>query len=197
LLSRRREFVHEAFSHKDIVRRPDAAPEGGRNGRFYPRVFDVHVRKIIREIDCTFGRVGVEAVFEGRRQISRNNRGAREAMIPGNRFSLLIETGRDPVEPIGSVHVVLDIFLAGPYDFHRTVHMHGDLNSPSDAINFEPATKTAAEQVVMHHDLVQRETCGFCRRGLRSRDGLIANPDLAPVATDMNCAVHRLHGRVR
>ena len=142
-------------------------------------IFDVHVRKIIREIDRAFGRVGVEAVFEGRRQISRNNRGAREAMIPGNRLSLLIETGRDPVEPIGSVHVVLDIFLAGPYDLHRTVHMHGDLNSASDAINFEPATKTAAEQVVMHHDLVQRETCGFCRRGLRSRDGLIANPDFA------------------
>src|SRR5450755_1814072 len=31
LLCRRREFVHEAFGHKDIVRRPDAAPEAGRN----------------------------------------------------------------------------------------------------------------------------------------------------------------------
>ena len=36
----------------------------------------------------------------------------------------VIETGRHPVEEIGPVHVVLDIFLAGPDDLHRTVDLH-------------------------------------------------------------------------
>ena len=86
-------------------------------------ILDVHVRKGIDEIDRAFGRVGVETVVEGRRQPSRDDRGAREAMVPGDRHALLIETGRDPVEPIGPVHVVLDVFLAGPDDFHRAVDM--------------------------------------------------------------------------
>ena len=44
---------------------------------------------------------------------------------------------------------MLDVFLAGPDDLHRTVHMHGDLNCARDAVNFEPTTKAAADQVVV------------------------------------------------
>jgi hypothetical protein len=33
LLRRYRQLVDEAFGHEDVVRGPDAAPEGGRNAR--------------------------------------------------------------------------------------------------------------------------------------------------------------------
>jgi hypothetical protein len=32
-------------------------------------------------------------------------------MVPGNRHPVSVETGRHSVEPIRSVHVVLDVFL--------------------------------------------------------------------------------------
>src|SRR5262249_51972413 len=45
LLRRRRQLVDEAFGHKHIVRRPDAAPERDRNARrLDPHILDMHVR---------------------------------------------------------------------------------------------------------------------------------------------------------
>ena len=80
LLRRRRQLVHEAFGHEDVVRRPDAAPEGGRNARrLHPHIFDVQVREGIDEIDRALGGVGVETVVEPRRQPSRDDRGARRS----------------------------------------------------------------------------------------------------------------------
>ena len=118
-------------------------------------------------------------------------------MVPGDRHSLCIETGGHPVEEIGPIHVVLDIFLAGPNDLHGTLDLHGDLDGASDAIDLEPATEATADQVVVDHDLVQRQAGGLCRRGLGARDGLVADPDFAAVLADMDRAVHRLQRRVR
>src|ERR1700681_829399 len=118
-------------------------------------------------------------------------------MVPGNRPSLVIETGGYPVEETGPIHVVLDIFLAGPDDLHRPLYLHGDLHSAGDAVNLEPATEAAADQVIVNDDLVQRQSGGFCGSGLGSREGLVADPDFAAVLADMYGAVHRLHRRVR
>ena len=56
LLRRGRQLVDEAFGHKDIVRRPDAAPEGGRNaGGLDPQILDAQVREGIGQIDRAVG----------------------------------------------------------------------------------------------------------------------------------------------
>src|SRR6202171_1078113 len=115
-------------------------------------------------------------------------------MVPSDRHSLVIETSGYPVEETGPVHVVLDIFLASPHDLHRTLHLHGDLNRAGDAVDLEPATEAAADQVIVNHDLVQRQSRGFCRSGLGSREDLVTDPDFAAVFADMNGAVHRFHG---
>ena len=117
-------------------------------------------------------------------------------MAPGDRHSLRVETGGHPVVEIGPVHVVLGVFLAGPHHLHRTVNLHGDLNRAGDAVDLEPAAKPAADQMIVDHDLVQGQARGFCRRLLRSRDDLGADPDFAAVLADMNRAVHRLHRSV-
>ncbi len=198
LLRCRRQFVHEAFGHEHIVRRPDAAPERGRNaGRFDPQILDVHVRKGIGQIDRAIGGVGVEAVVERRREPSREDRGAGEAMVPGDRLSLLIETGRHPVEEIRPVHVVLDVFLARPHDLHGTIDLLRDLHGANDAIDLQPPAKAAADQMVVDHHLVQRQAGSLRCHRLSSRDDLIADPDFAAVLADMHRAVHRLHRRVR
>jgi len=92
---------------------------------------------------------------------------------------------------------VLDILFTGPNDLHRTLHLHGDLDSARDAVDLEPATEAATDQMIVDDDLVQRQSRGLCGGGLRSREGLAANPDFAAVLADVNRAVHRLHGRVR
>ena len=66
--------------------------------------------------------------------------------------------------------------------------------TPSD---LQPPAKAAADQMIVDHDLVQRQTGGLRRRCLCACDGLGADPDFAAVLADMNRAVHRLHRRVR
>jgi hypothetical protein len=156
----------------------------------------MHVREGIDQIDRALGRVGVETIVEERRGPSRDNRGAREAMVPGNRLSLFVEAGRNSVEPIGPVHVVLDVFLAPPDNLDRAVDMLRDLDGANYTIDLESAAKPAADQMIVDHDPVQRQAGGLRCRRPGSRDGLGADPDFAAVLADMDRAVHRLHCRV-
>src|ERR1700676_3066347 len=128
---------------------------------------------------------------------SRQDRGAREAMVPGDRLSLLIETGGYAVEEIGSVHVVPDVFLAGPHDLDGAVDMLRDLDGAPDTVNLQPPAKATADEMIVDHHLVQRQGGDFRRRRLGARDGLVADPDFAAVLADMDRAVHRLHCGVR
>jgi hypothetical protein len=105
----------------------------------------MQVREGIDQIDRAFGGVGVETILEERRGPSRDDRGAREAMVPGDRHPFPIETGRHPVEPIRPVHVVLDVFLPRPDDLDRAVDMLRDLDRTNDAIAFQPPSEAAAD----------------------------------------------------
>jgi hypothetical protein len=70
-------------------------------------------------------------------------------MVPGDRLTLIVEAGGQPVEPIGPVHVVLDIFLACPHDLDRTVDVLGDLDGANDAVDLQPPAKPAADQMIV------------------------------------------------
>ena len=91
---------------------------------------------------------------------------------------------------------MLDIFLAGPDDFYGTVDVLRDLDGANDAIDFQPPAKAAADQMIMDHDLFQRQSGGLRSRCLGSRDDLGADPDLAALLAEMDRAVHRFHRRM-
>src|SRR5262249_9146619 len=94
LLRRYRQLVDEAFGHEDVVRGPDAAPEGGRNARrLHLHILDVQVRKSIDQIDRALGGVGIETIPKEGRRPSREDRGTREAMVPGDWHPVRVETG--------------------------------------------------------------------------------------------------------
>src|ERR1700738_5242031 len=114
-------------------------------------------------------------------------------MVPGDGHALFIKAGRYPVEKTGPVHVVLDIFLAGPDDLDRTLDVLGDLDRANDAIDLQATTEAAADQMIVDYALVQRQARGLRRRRLGSSEDLVAEPDFAAVLTDMNGTVHRLH----
>jgi hypothetical protein len=65
-------------------------------------------------------------------------------MVPGDRHPFLIETGRYPVEEVGPIHVVLDIFLAGPDDLDGAFDVLGDLDRANNTIDLQPPAKAAA-----------------------------------------------------
>ena len=77
-------------------------------------------------------------------------------MIPGDRHPVRIETGGYPVQPERPVHVVLDVFLAGPDDFDRAVDMLGDFDRARDAIDLQAPTESTPDQMIVHDDFVQR-----------------------------------------
>ena len=102
-------------------------------------------------------------------------------MAPGNRLAVRVEPGLHAVVVIRPVHVVLDVLLAGPDDLHRPVDLLGDLHRLRDEVHLEPAAEAAAEEVVVHHDLLQRQAGDLRGDGLRPADDLRADPDVAAV----------------
>src|SRR5262245_49399881 len=150
LLCGGRQLVHEALDDEDIVGGPDAAPEGCWNPwRLHPHIVDVHAWQGISEVDCAFGRVRVETILEKRWCPSGDDGGACEAMVPGDRHTLVIETGGHPVEPIRAVHVVLDVFLARPHDLDRALDMLCDLNRARDTVDVQSPSEAAADQMIV------------------------------------------------
>ena len=87
-------------------------------------------------------------------------------MGPGNRHPFFVETGGQPVEPVRPVHVVLDIFLAGPYDLHGTIDVLRDLHRANDAVLFQPPAESAADQMIVDHDLLERQARDLRGSGL-------------------------------
>src|SRR4030095_15656974 len=112
-----------------------------------------------------------------------------EPVAPSDRPALVVKPGRNPVEPVGPVHVVLDVLFAGPDHLHRTVHLLCDLDRANDAVGIEPAAEAAANQMVVDHTLLDRQAGGFRGSGLGTRQRLAADPDFATVLLKMNGAV--------
>ena len=81
--------------------------------------------------------------------------------------------------------------LTGPSTCLRDAHGLGHV------VDLEPATEAAAEQMVVDHDLLQREAGDLGRGRLRAAQHLRAGPHLAAVLPHVDRAVHRLHRGVR
>ena len=118
-------------------------------------------------------------------------------MMPRDQPILFVEASREPIVVIGPIDVVLDVFFSAPHDLHRSVDLLGDRYGLSDAVNVQPPTEAAPDQMIVHLDLVGRVPGHLRRRGLSPADNLNSHPDLAAVLGHVNCAVHWLHGGMR
>jgi hypothetical protein len=168
-----------------------------QNAVFHPHIFDVEVRQIVDEMNGPLGGVGIKAIAEPRRQPPCDNRGTGKAIVPGDRHAFIIETGRDPIKEHGPIHVVLDVLLGRPHNLDRTVDVLCDLDSAINTIGLEPAPEAAADQMIVHDDLLHRKARSLRGEGLGSCERLVANPDLATVVAHIDGAVHRFHRGMR
>ncbi len=65
-------------------------------------------------------------------------------MRPENRLAGRVRSGRQPIEIIRPIHVVLDVFLAAPDHLHRGIDVLGDLDGQHRAIGLQPSSEAAA-----------------------------------------------------
>ena len=82
-------------------------------------------------------------------------------MHPGNRIAGRIKSGRQPVEIVRPIHIVLDVFLAAPDHLHRTIDVLGDLDSQHRAIGLQPSAEATANQMIVNLDCILRQTGEF------------------------------------
>ncbi len=117
-------------------------------------------------------------------------------MRPCNRLAGRVKSGRQPIEIVRPIHIVLDIFLAAPDHLHRAIDVLGDLDGQHRAIGLQPSAEATANQMIVNFDCVlwQAGECGHQR--LRDRRRLRPDPDIAAILPQVDCAVHRLHRRM-
>src|SRR5262245_4696941 len=114
----------------------------------------MEVRNRVGQIDRALGAVRVEPVLERGREPACDNGRSGKAIRPGDRRSLVVEPGGDPVEPVRTVHVVLDVFLARPHDLHGTIDVLADLRRPNGDVLLEASPEPATDEMVVNHDLL-------------------------------------------
>ena len=96
------------------------------------------------------------------------------------------------------IDVVLDVLFARPNDLDRAVDFLRDAHGFFDHVRLEAPAEAAADEVVVHDDLVERQAGELsppptCTRAHHLR----ADPDFARVWLHVHGAVHRFHRRVR
>ena len=138
-----------------------------------------------------------EGLWEQLAGHARHDGGTGDAVGPGDRHSLRVQAGGDPVVIVRPIHIVLDIFLAGPHHLHGAGDLLRDLDRPDDEIHLEPPAEAAAQEVVVHLHSLFRQAGQLRSRSLGEGGHLRAHPDIAAIGAHVDRAVHRLHGRMR
>jgi hypothetical protein len=72
---------------------------------------------------------------------------------------------------------MLDVLLAAPDDFHRSIHLLCNLDGEDAAVDIQPSAEAAAEQMIVDLDCILREAGELSNRGLGQ--GQLADERLA------------------
>ena len=129
----------------------------------------------MRQIVQRGHRLGIDAVGGCERPLERHagerleNRGRRDARVPGDRFPRAVQPRLHADEARRPVEVVLRVFLAGPEHFHRRAfHDLRDRDALAHEILRSAAPPEAAAQLhAVHFDVLERDARGRRRHGER------------------------------
>src|SRR5258708_10939476 len=106
-------------------------------------------------------------------------------MVPTDDLPIA-QTSRETVVINRAIDIMLNVFLAGPYDFERPIDLLGDTHRLFDGVDLKPATEAAAQQMIMKNDFVQRQPGELGSSCLAAGLHLDANPDLAGIGFHMH-----------
>ncbi len=190
--------IHEGFDDEDVVGGAHAAPEGRRDpGRLDTDIVDMDIRKCVRRLCGCFDGIEIQAIGEQGRQVASDDRRAGYAVSPRYGVPLGIESRRQPVEIVGTVHIVLDVFLPSPHHLDRPVDVLRYAGREDGAVSVEAPPEPAAHEVIVNLDGLAGQPRQLGYQLLRKSGCLRSHPDVAALFANMNRAVHRLHGRMR
>src|SRR3954452_9933646 len=102
-------------------------------------------------------------------------------MRPGYRLAGRIKSGRQPIEVVRLIHIMLDVFLAAPDHLHRAIDVLGDLDGQYRAIGLQPSAEPTANQMIVNLDRIYWQTGEFGHLRLRDRGRLCADPNVATI----------------
>src|ERR1700754_5077077 len=106
-------------------------------------------------------------------------------MRPGNRLAGRIKSGRQPIEIVRPIHIVLDVFLAAIDHLHWTIDVLGDLDGEDRAIGFQSSAEAPANQMIVNFDRILWQAGEFSYLRLRDRRRLCSDPDVATILPQM------------
>src|SRR5581483_319357 len=95
----------------------------------------------------------VHTILQRLARIQRGDSRPRDGMAPGQRLTVSIQSGRNPVHVEWPVHVVLNILLARPNHLHRPIDMARDTRRNHDAIDLQPTPEAATNELIVEFDL--------------------------------------------
>src|SRR3989475_10325944 len=190
--------LHDALPiYEDVVGGSNAPPKGRVEHRLLmPDVLDLNRRDVVEDVHRAVHPVGIDPVLECGRRVTRDDRRAHDPVGPRDRSAAGIQPGGHAVVIVGTIKFVLHILFARPHPFHRALHVLPDAHGLGHIVVLEPPTESPAQQVVVHHHLLERQARHPGGGRLCPGERLRAGPDLAAVPPHVDSAVHRLHGGV-
>ena len=181
-----RQLVHEALDHPAVLRRPHAAPRRDGNAGVLDHPLQTEMGHRIDQL------------IRPAREQERSALGAHQAMAPRHRRPARVEPAAQHVIGGGTIQRVLNVVFPRPHDLDRAVDVLRQLHRLGRIVHGPAAPAEAAAQIRhVNGDRLGREARQLRRRLLDALRVLRGRPDLAPLATHVRGAVHRLHAGVR
>ena len=192
------DLVDEALDHVVVVGDAHPSPPAGSDHRLLVAdVLDADGRDVVEQLHRPVHRIPIQPVLESGRCPAGENGDPDDPVAPAHQLAAGIQPGGDPVVVVGAIHIVLDIFLAGPDDLDGALDLLGDTDRLGDVVVLQAPPEPTTQQVVVEHDLLQRQTGDLGRGRAGSALHLRAGPHLAAVLPHVDRAAQRLHGGMR
>src|ERR1041385_226579 len=120
-------------------------------------VRDPDVRDVVEQLHRPVQRISIEAVLERGRCPAGENGDAYDPVVPGDQFAAGIEAGGDPVEVVGAIDIMLNIFLAGPDDLDWALDLLGDTDGLGDVVMLQAPAESPTHPEVVETDFLERQ----------------------------------------
>ena len=192
------QLIEHAFDDKAVAGFADAAPIADQQtaGRLAAHETDAMIGPFVRAGGVVHD-VEVDAVLrEGRQEPGHDGR-ADDMMLETDRHARIVDADPNCAVIVIAEGVVAEILLAAPGDLDRARDLACDLGRQHDPFGLQPPAEAAADMVVMDGDRILRQPEGGGDLPARASGALAADPDLAGIRPTVDCAIQRLHRRMR
>ena len=196
--ARGRDLVEKALDREHVLIRARCAPVPDRQVRVLDQRFDAGVRHLVAVVSQS--RDGLRLGALGRRISAGSPRIDEVTTRIDHAVGSSRQAGRglESDNSMRAEFVLARIFLAGPHQFYGLpARLLGDCNRLNDLIARVTPSEAAADETVVHINLLRLETEALAAASVASSAAWSSDPDVETVGLQVHRRVHRLHRRMR